>query len=98
MNGGAAIEKIDDKPELWILDIMLPDTDGYEIIRKIKEKDSKIPVIFMSARNAGQRYFIHYAWDRSSIYCYRLRYCKARCKLYSKAFKGARRIYCKDST
>lgn len=51
MNGGSAIERINDKPELWILDIMLPDTDGYEIIRKIKEKDSKTPVIFMSARN-----------------------------------------------
>lgn len=50
-DGNSAIEKISDMPELWILDIMLPDTDGYEIIKAIKNYNKITPVIFMSARN-----------------------------------------------
>jgi two-component system response regulator CssR len=50
-DGRSAIDRIDDMPDLWILDIMLPDIDGYQIIKCIKEKDTNTPVIFMSARN-----------------------------------------------
>ena len=50
-NGNSAIEKIADMPDLWILDIMLPDIDGYEIIKAIKGNNKNTPVIFMSARN-----------------------------------------------
>lgn len=50
-NGNSAIERIKDMPDLWILDIMLPDIDGYEIIRAVKKYNKATPVIFMSARN-----------------------------------------------
>ena len=50
-NGKLAIEKIGDMPDMWILDIMLPDIDGYELIRRIKDCNVNTPVIFMSARN-----------------------------------------------
>ena len=50
-NGEAAIEKIKDMPDLWILDIMLPGIDGYALIKAIKEYNKNTPVIFMSARN-----------------------------------------------
>lgn len=50
-NGNSAIAKIKDMPDLWILDIMLPDIDGYEIINAIKANNKNTPVIFMSARN-----------------------------------------------
>ena len=37
---------------LWILDIMLgDDISGYDIIKKIREKDEVVPVIFTSARD-----------------------------------------------
>lgn len=37
---------------LWILDIMLGDSiSGYDIIKKIREKESEVPVIFTSARD-----------------------------------------------
>lgn len=37
---------------LWILDIMLGDSiSGYDIIKKIREKQSEVPVIFTSARD-----------------------------------------------
>lgn len=50
-DGESAIERIKDMPDLWILDIMLPDIDGYEIIKAIKQNNTSTPVIFMSARN-----------------------------------------------
>jgi len=39
-----------EQPHLWILDIMLPDIDGYELLRLIRQK-SDVPIIFISARD-----------------------------------------------
>ena len=36
LNGKAAQEEIHNEPHLWILDIMLPDIDGYQLIKEIK--------------------------------------------------------------
>lgn len=49
-DGDQAKESIKDKPHLWILDIMLPGTDGYQLLKAIKE-ESDTPVIFISARD-----------------------------------------------
>lgn len=45
-----------EKPDLILLDIMMPDMDGYEVCRRLKEnpKLSDIPVIFISALNDTQ--------------------------------------------
>jgi two-component system response regulator CssR len=51
-DGLEAKHAIDEKPDLWILDIMLPGLDGYALIKEIKAAYPQIPVIFMSARNA----------------------------------------------
>ncbi|XRJ15491.1 response regulator transcription factor [Bacillus velezensis] len=50
--GQDARKQMQPSPHLWILDIMLPDTDGYTLIKEIKEKDPDVPVIFISARDA----------------------------------------------
>lgn len=42
---------INTPPDLWILDIMLPDIDGYQLIKEIKSITPNIPVIFISARD-----------------------------------------------
>jgi len=51
LNGEFARSNIDNKPDLWVLDIMLPDIDGFQLLKEIKEKDKDIPVIFISARD-----------------------------------------------
>jgi two-component system, OmpR family, response regulator CssR len=49
--GEEALKKAETSPpHLWILDIMLPGMDGYEMIKEIK-KNSDVPVIFISARD-----------------------------------------------
>lgn len=50
-NGDEAIEAIAMKPHLWILDIMLPGTDGYQVLKEIKKQEDEVPVIFISARD-----------------------------------------------
>ena len=39
------------KPDLVILDIMLPEMDGFTILTKIREMDERIPVICVSAKS-----------------------------------------------
>ncbi|MCA1031667.1 response regulator transcription factor [Bacillus timonensis] len=51
-NGQSAQAKINSRPHLWILDIMLPDIDGYQLIKEIKAEQPDVPVIFISARDA----------------------------------------------
>jgi len=50
-DGHKAHEAIGQRPHLWILDIMLPGLDGYQLIREIKAGDHRVPVIFISARD-----------------------------------------------
>lgn len=38
------------KPDLVIVDIMLPDMDGYTIITNIRARDERIPIIVVSAK------------------------------------------------
>ena len=52
-NGTNALEYVGkEKIDLWILDIMLGDAiSGYDLIKKIREVDQNVPVIFTSARD-----------------------------------------------
>lgn len=51
LNGNSALN-VQEKIDLWILDIMLgDDVTGYDIIKKIKETNNVVPIIFTSARD-----------------------------------------------
>ena len=48
-NGGReAIEKIKEKPDIVLLDIMMPDMNGLEVLDRIKEEDPSIEVIMVT--------------------------------------------------
>ncbi len=50
-NGREALNQIEvSKPDLILLDIMMPDMDGWDVFRKIKEKDEKIPIAILTAK------------------------------------------------
>ncbi|MES9888360.1 MAG: HD domain-containing phosphohydrolase, partial [Candidatus Sedimenticola sp. 6PFRAG1] len=55
LDGKTALEVVrsDPMPDLILLDIMMPDMNGYEVCRQLKEypETSSIPVIFISAKN-----------------------------------------------
>jgi len=54
MSGRAALEAIDrDKPDLIVLDLGLPDIDGVEVCRRVRET-LNTPILVLSAR-AGER-------------------------------------------
>ncbi len=38
------------EPDLVLLDIMMPDMDGWEVFRKLKEKDPAIPIAILTAK------------------------------------------------
>lgn len=46
-----AYAHLDDLCDLWILDIMLDDKSGFDLIEEIKSRNKDKPVIFMSARD-----------------------------------------------
>ena len=51
-DGKSSLDYVGNQVHLWILDIMLGDNvSGYDIIKKIRETDSTVPVIFTSARD-----------------------------------------------
>jgi len=53
-SGEIGLEKLkEEKPDLVILDVILPGIDGWEVLKKIKTefKDQKVPVILLTVKN-----------------------------------------------
>jgi DNA-binding response OmpR family regulator len=53
VNGGEALEAATkEKPDLLLLDIMMPVLDGFQVLRKLKsqEETKNIPVIILTAK------------------------------------------------
>ena len=40
------------EPDLLVLDVMLPDMDGFTITRRLRERDQHMPVLFLTARDS----------------------------------------------
>src|SRR5271169_2798981 len=41
-----------EKPDLIILDLMMPGLDGYEVCRRVRSTDPKIPILMLTARTS----------------------------------------------
>jgi two-component system response regulator TrcR len=52
-NGHQAIAKFDEiGPDVLVLDIMLPDVDGLQILERVRESDPYTPTLFLTARDS----------------------------------------------
>jgi two-component system OmpR family response regulator len=40
------------EPDVVVLDVMLPDMDGLEVLRKLRTHEPEVPVLFLTARDA----------------------------------------------
>jgi two-component system OmpR family response regulator len=51
-SGSAAVSAAKSaNPDLVVLDVMLPDLDGFEVIRLMRESGARTPVVFLTARD-----------------------------------------------
>ena len=41
------------QPDLMVLDVMLPDMDGFEVCRRLRAAGNEVPVIFLTARDTS---------------------------------------------
>ncbi|MBX3055077.1 MAG: response regulator transcription factor [Anaerolineae bacterium] len=49
--GADALAQFATQPDLVILDIMLPDTDGYQVCRAIRQQPIYVPILMLTARD-----------------------------------------------
>jgi two-component system KDP operon response regulator KdpE len=49
LNGKQAIDKLRDTPDLLLLDVMMPDIDGFEVLETVRQV-SNVPVIMLTAK------------------------------------------------
>ena len=53
--GRAALAAADAfRPDLLVLDVMLPDMDGFEVTRRLRSEGRRVPVVFLTARDSTE--------------------------------------------
>jgi two-component system OmpR family response regulator len=51
--GKAALDQVRRwRPHVMVLDVMLPDMDGFEVARRLSAEHADVPILFLSARDA----------------------------------------------
>ncbi|HNS48630.1 MAG TPA: sigma-54 dependent transcriptional regulator [bacterium] len=48
-NGQRAMELLEEEPDLMILDVIMPDMDGLEVLKKVRSVNQELPIIMLSA-------------------------------------------------
>lgn len=52
-NGSAALHVVDvDPPDIVVLDLGLPDMDGLDVLRRIRQRNPTLPVLILTARSS----------------------------------------------
>jgi two-component system KDP operon response regulator KdpE len=64
-NGRTALELLGQAPDLIVLDLGLPDTQGHELVRTIRARNEKVPIVVLSSRGdeAGKVQALDYGAD-----------------------------------
>src|SRR5688500_7829695 len=53
--GAEALRLVErERPDLMLLDVMLPDRDGFEVVRWLRAAGQNVPVLFLTARDAAE--------------------------------------------
>ena len=54
-NGRDGLAQVDEfAPDVMLLDVMMPDLDGFEVVRRLRLDGKKVPVLFLSAKDATE--------------------------------------------
>jgi two-component system, OmpR family, response regulator len=54
-NGREALEAVPEvRPDLIVLDVMLPDLDGFDVCKRLRSSGDRTPVLFLTARDATE--------------------------------------------
>jgi two-component system OmpR family response regulator len=54
VNGKDALRQVEaSQPDLIVLDVLLPDMDGFEVCRRLRAGGNEVPVIFLTARDTS---------------------------------------------
>jgi len=47
---GALAQATQFRPDILVLDVMLPDLDGFEVTRRLRSEGVRVPIVFLTAR------------------------------------------------
>lgn len=47
----AKLKYEEETPEILVLDVMMPKKDGFSLVKEIRKKDDRIPIIFLTAKS-----------------------------------------------
>jgi two-component system OmpR family response regulator len=51
-SGSSALTSaLEQRPDLVVLDVMLPDVDGFDVIKRLRAEGDRVPVVFLTARD-----------------------------------------------
>jgi len=54
-DGRAALEAVaETRPDLIVLDVMLPDLDGFEVAKRLRERADETPILFLTAKDTTE--------------------------------------------
>ena len=68
LDGHEALDKVGtEKPDVVLLDILIPGLDGIEVLKQIRKKDKRLPVYIITAFSNEERFKLANKFDASGF-------------------------------